>query len=79
MYGLVGIGVDSNSVNTADVLIHGGGSAMHVPARATIRSILTPGCHDFFWLEAINGSGTVIYYGAAFTNAQSAISAVVMM
>ena len=69
-YGLVGLGIDSTTVNSADILIHARGLAgdYHSLARARLRSILTIGCHDIVWLEATQGTGDVKFFGSNFSS-----------
>ena len=79
LYGLIGIGLDSNSVNSADIMTHIGGADVRAPARASLRSILTPGSHSIYWLEATKGSGNVTFHGVPIAaQSQSGLTGQVM-
>jgi len=79
VFALLGIGVDSNTVNSADIMTMGGGTANRLTARAQLCSVLAAGCHDIYWLEAINGTGTVTFYGSPIADqSQAGLTGVVM-
>jgi hypothetical protein len=74
LYGLVGIGDNSNSANSATLgNIIGGGSAQRTPLRAVYNAVLAIGLHAIYWLETTNGSGAVTFFGNPVAGAQAGL------
>jgi hypothetical protein len=61
-YGFVGIGIDSATVNSADITTYGGGTVTRHTARALLSELLTVGAHKLQWIESTSGTGTVTFY-----------------
>jgi hypothetical protein len=62
-YPLVGLGLDSVTVNSAEILAPAGSGTMRSISRCRMRNILSIGCHDINWLEYIQGASTCTYHG----------------
>jgi hypothetical protein len=69
LYGMVGIGIDSTVVNSADVNTHALSTSLRTPVCARYSGFLTIGCHEINWIEATSGTGTVTFYGSQFSGA----------
>ena len=71
LYGMVGIGDNSNSVNSANLMTMSGGVAsMRTPTQAIYNTLLGVGAHSIYWLEGTSGAGAVTFNGspvASFT------------
>jgi hypothetical protein len=75
VYGTVGIGIDTNSNNSASLYAHGGGNSPgQLIAIARLNAVLIPGCHTLYWVETISGSGTVTFYGYVAAQNQAGLS-----
>ena len=62
IYAALGIGVDANNANSADIISGPGGTTNRNIAMANLKTALAAGNHSLYWLESTIG-GSVTFYG----------------
>jgi hypothetical protein len=68
LFGLVGIGVDSPTVNSADVLMATLAPSAKATLTANLRTTLSIGQHSIYWLESCSTASSVTFYGLSAAN-----------
>jgi hypothetical protein len=63
LFGCVGIGIDSPTANSADILIAHVITNLKATASASLKTLLDVGGHSIYWLEAASSASAVTFYG----------------
>jgi hypothetical protein len=62
-WGIVGIGVDSLTVNSADIILAQLVASLKAVASASLETQLAVGNHSIYWLEACDSTTAITFYG----------------
>ena len=62
-WGIVGIGIDSDTVNSADIILAHLVASLKVVASASLKTQLAAGSHSIYWLEACDSTTSITFYG----------------